>query len=112
MKVVKITLGGTVTAGDAVIVHYSAPRGGRTSAGHFIAERRFSGVDGSPLNEPESLETIARGLAGAIQTYFCKGEFQAEADGHVVTVICSDLVSDVVFSTEVQGAGTETVTLG
>jgi hypothetical protein len=106
VKIVVATLAGQAQAGDVVHLHYMAPRGGRTTAGHVVGLVEESLGDGVFRRRPESLEEIADALAKSAQGQYCGAKsgspaFNVKAKGNVVRVECKDEVDDVTFAVEV-----------
>lgn len=106
MKIVVATLAGQAQAGDVVHLHYMAPRGGRTTAGHVVAQVEEPMGDGVFRRRPETLEEIADALAKSALGQYCGAKsgtpaFNVKAKGGAVRVECKDEVDDVTFAVEV-----------
>jgi hypothetical protein len=109
MRSVSISIGGTPTKGDVVVVWYTVKRGGKTAYGHIV-------------REGDTLEEIATQIAAGINTYWCPGAFSAKAKGTIVSVLLNDFVDDATLFQYVEHivdgdplkrepGGTETVTI-
>lgn len=100
MKIVKVTIGGTPTVGDTVLLMYSSPRGGRTEAGHVVRENQQR--EGSIIRlSPDTLEQIAEGIAQSMRKHFMPEAFRWQANGASIRIECQDAVSDVTFFSQV-----------
>lgn len=107
----------TPAPGDLVIVQYSSPRGGRTHASHRVRGARKNpvldgdavvGLNDIPADTPFD---IARALGSEIGRSWMGDCFQAKVKietGQLI-VACSNQVSDVAFSADVEGGGGTTV---
>lgn len=84
MRVVSVSVGALPPTGSMLCLHYSPPRGGRSSVGHKILP------NDSTLN-------VASELARRINNdrQWCPGYFEARASGAMILIICKDEVADV-----------------
>ena len=108
----------TPGAGDLVIINASAARGGKISC-----KRKISGGGKRPLVDAEGLITsyedvpaddgkaIAHDLAGQISREWMPECVQAKVKDNSLVVNCTDLFTDVTFTTEVQGNGGTEITM-
>ena len=114
MKTVLIKIRAPV-GGDLVIVQYSSPRGGVTSAkylvrgDHKLPQKNDAGEIIDLISMPgDDAAAVARELAKQINTDWMPGDgcFRAKVrpDGSLV-VNCGDHVDNVAFSGIVEGAG-------
>lgn len=99
--------------GDEIILQYESPRGGKTAVKHKVVGPRHRPIlddQGLAVSmEPIPAQTpadIATAFGQAINTQWL-GAFRAKVKegGSSLIVSCQDEVSDVVFSTEVNGTG-------
>jgi hypothetical protein len=107
VKIVVATLAGQAQVGDVVHLHYMAPRGGRTTAGHVVGQVDEPMGDGVFRRRPETLEEVADALAKSAQGQYCGAKsgtpaFNVKAKANVVRVECKDEVDDVTFAAEVR----------
>ena len=98
MKVVEAKLGGTPTPGDTIMLHYSGSRGGRSTASYIV-------------RPGDTLTDVGHGIIGATGNSNYLGEFVLKLKNDTIMIICSNLVHDVTFFSEILGAGTETLTV-
>lgn len=109
MKIVIATLSGQPHVGDIVELHYMAPRGGRTTAGHIVLEvDEQTGLD-TFRRRPQTLEEIADMIAKSAEVQYCGAKsgtpaFKAKARGATIRVECKDEVEDVTFVPEIKPA--------
>lgn len=116
MKIIVATLTGEPAAGDVVELHYMAPRGGRTTAGHVVALVEQPMGDGVFRRRPETVEEICAEIAKSAQIQYCGAKsgapaFDPQARKNMVRVGCRDEVDDVTFAAEVKSWGGGTLTL-
>lgn len=96
MRMITFELSGDAVPGALVMLNYRHPdRGGRSTVKYVVGDE-------------DTLETVAARLAeqinGAVGDWQTgAGDFKAKAKGARVNVMCSDLVSDVEFSADVEG---------
>lgn len=119
MKIVVATLEGVPVEGDTVMLHYMAPRGGRTTAGHVVALVEEAAGAGLYRKRPESLAEIVAALCQSAEAQYCGSKvgapaFEPKANGNVLRVGCRDEVQDVTFAAELKGAdgGGTNMTMG
>lgn len=98
MKVVQARLSGTLTPGDTVMLHGLAARGGRTTAGHVVRSE-------------DTLNDVITGLINSAGTNNFLSEYEFKAKNQSITIMCSNLVHDTTFCSEILGAGTEILTV-
>jgi hypothetical protein len=98
VKVVQAKLGGTPTAGDLIQLYYTASRGGRSTAGYIV-------------RPGDTLDDIGKGIVASAGMGNYIGEMDVKCKGTTITIICSNLVEDCTFFSEVVGSGTETFTV-
>ena len=96
MKVVQAKLGGVPTPGDTIQLFYTTPRGGRSTAGYIV-------------RSGDTLDDIGRGIVNSAGMSNYIGEMDVKFKNGIITVICSNLVEDCTFFSEVIGSGTETL---
>lgn len=114
MKIVVATLAGVPAEGDVVMLHYMAPRGGRTTAGHIVGMVDVQLGAGMFRRRPHTLEEIVDALCKSATAQYCGSKigapaFEPKANGNVLRVGCRDEVQDVTFAAElkdVEGGGT------
>lgn len=92
------TLGGTPTPGDTVMLYYTGSRGGRSTASHIV-------------RPGDTLTDIGHGIVGSAGRGNYLGEFVLKLKNDTIMIICSNLVHDVTFYSEILGVGTETLTV-
>lgn len=110
MKIVVATLQGAPAEGDVIMLHYMAPRGGRTTAGHVVALVEEDAGGGFYRKRPQSLEEIADAIAKSAEMQYCGSKngtpaFRSSARGKTVRVECKDEVEDVTFCAEIKPNG-------
>ena len=111
MKIVALTIGGTLTPGDELLLHIMSPRGGRTTAAVTVAQDRAEMTAAGPVAVSDTFESVISGLHWSIDKNFLADAFKSTIKGNVVRIECADSVSDMIFLTEVKGAGTETMSI-
>lgn len=108
MKIVCVKISGQPKVGDTIMVHYSAPRGGRTTAGHIVGAVEET-IDAETFRRrPETPAEIVDSLVKSARGQFCgwsddKG-FKVHPRGDIVRIECPDVVADVAFCSEVRTA--------
>jgi hypothetical protein len=110
VKIVNATLRGEPAVGDVVMLHYCAPRGGRTTAGHVVLEVEEPLADGLYRKRPQNLDEIVDAVAKSGEMQYCGSKngtpsFRVLARGKVVRVECKDEVEDVTFVPEIKAHG-------
>ena len=109
MKIVNATLRGEPAVGDVVHLHYLAPRGGRTTAGHIVISVEEQTGPDTFRRRPQTLEEIADMIAKMAEQQFCGSKngtpaFRTKAKGTTIRVECKDEVEDVTFVSEIKPA--------
>lgn len=117
MKIVVATLRGVPAEGDAIMLHYMAPRGGRTTAGHVVTMVEEGAGVGLYRKRPQSLEEIADAIAKSAEMQYCGSKngtpaFRASARGSAVRVECKDEVEHVTFCAEIKPNGGGSIEIG
>lgn len=122
------TFTGTATPGDLVMLGYSAPRGGRSTAKYRVkdgterdeivydaekvASIKHTSVPADTMaNVVSGLASCINGIGGECEWSPGTGDFRAIAKGETLMVMCSDLVSDLTFHADVDGKGTEKIAI-
>lgn len=105
--------------GDMVIIQYSDPRGGVTSAKHKILGERTKPildaegfVTGTQPIAAQTPKDVATSLAGAINNEWMHEAFEARvggSDSASLIIGCTGLVPNVTFKAVVEGQGGTTV---
>lgn len=121
MKTLIVSVGGTPTPGDLVMLMYTHPSRGGCSALKYKVKQPVDTIETDAKGAKKVVaksDTAADVVAGLLNELNCGqawplGEFQGASreDATSFIVKCSDLLSDVQFSTEIQGAKTLTVGL-
>ncbi len=93
MQVWKAKLSGTPTKGDTVFLHWIGSKGGRTSAGHIVANG-------------DTLEKIRDGIVESAKNYMLNSEQEVKARNSDELMIMTSR-EDGEFVTEVTAAKTE-----
>lgn len=107
MKIVRVTIDGELTAGDVLLVHTMAPKGGRTTGGAVVENDRADIIGNDVVRIKDTIESVAERIARSCQTMFLKESYRISAKGNAVRFECQDAVTDTEFAVEVQGAKTE-----
>lgn len=84
MRVVMVEVAPPLPEGIMLSLHYSSPRGGRSSVGHNVIRG-------------DTAELVASEIARRIvnDRQWCTGYFEATASGNKVMIICRDEVANV-----------------
>lgn len=117
MKTVLVRIA-TPGDGDLVIIEAAPAGGGRNGAKHSVkgprirpkldAEGFATDVEDVPADTPQ---TIATELASQINTEWLPECAQAVAKDGMLVIKCTDLFSDVTFTTHVQGVAGTTMSM-
>ena len=111
MKIVALTIGGTLTPGDELLLHITSPAGGRTTAGATVAQDTAVITANGAERVSETMESVITGLQWSIDKNFLADAFKSSIKGNVIRIECADSVSNINFLPEVKGAGTETMSI-
>jgi hypothetical protein len=122
MKTLLVALGGTLTVGDLLIIEYSHPVRGGNSAIKATVRPPKDEIVTDPVTGAKSVRTSGETLASLARQFvddvnamksWASDEFRASlrdgGNGASFVIKCTDAVSDVVFKSYVEGAGTETI---
>lgn len=116
MRAIIYTFGGTATPGDLIMINCQSRRGGVSSAKCVIGERDTAFLPGTGIarnfKAARNIEEVASVLAGEVNGLTSEwspgGDFRAVAKGNRLTIMASQLMDDVTFHCDIEGAKTET----
>lgn len=121
MKTLLATIGGTLTAGDLMMISYTHPQRGGESTIKFKVPPAVDTIDTDPTTGEKTVKSVAPSLSDVVQGFLDElgrgqawpsGEFEGvRKDDTSLAIKCSDAVSDVEFSAQIEGASSATITL-
>ena len=109
MKTVVVKMKGEPKEGDLIIIAYRGPRGGRTHAMHRV---RYVG-DPKEALQLETLADVTSSLVREITKTWMQDCFEARVKdgGSTLVIQCQDMVSNVVFESQIEGSDAVKITI-
>jgi len=111
MKTVVVKMKGEPKEGDLIIIAYRGPRGGRTHAMHRV--QYVGDIHGDTPRQLETLADVTSSLVREITKTWMQDCFEARVKdgGSTLVIQCQDMVSNVVFESQIEGSDAVKITI-